>query len=122
MINIPYSDDANKPVNTATGVPGYLMQQDIVQAFAPIMAVRSDTFTIRTYGEVINPNTDIVQGKAWLEAVVQRTPEYIDQKHSDLNSMGDATPVTGLTAGSDNKLFGRRFNIISLRWLSPDEL
>ena len=114
--------------NTALGIPGYLMQQDLVQAFSPVMAARSDTFVIRTYGESVNPATGKVDGSAYGEAVVQRLPEYVDQSDPSLTTaqagytiaVGDATPPVYVNA--NNKTLGRRFKIVSFRWLSPDEI
>jgi len=122
---------------TATGIPGYLMQQDLVQAFAPVMTVRSDTFLVRVYGEVRNPKTHEIEGKAWGEAVLQRTPDYLDQSDAGLTGtnsygtgLGDATPpldqtaspATQLLQSNINKVFGRRFKITSFRWLNENEI
>ncbi len=115
--------DSNlKPWNTAAGIPGYLMQQDLVQAFSPVMAARSDTFVIRTYGESTNPVTHKVEAKAYAEAVVQRVPDYLDLTDSATSALGAATPLASLTSGSINQKFGRRFEIVSFRWLSPRDL
>jgi hypothetical protein len=100
--------------DSTIGAPGYLMQQDLVQAFSPVMTARSDTFLIRTYGEVVNPSTATSAGKAWLEAVVQRLPEYI-------NSTADSAEVYPPT-NTTNQTFGRRFKVISIRWISSNEI
>jgi hypothetical protein len=105
--------DARKG-NTAEGAPPILTQGDLLSALAPVITVRGDTFRIRAYGESLAADGK-VQAKAWCEAVVQRTPEYLDEadepetKPADLDS--DA-----------NKRFGRRFVITSFRWLSPEEV
>jgi len=52
---------------------------------------------------------------AWCEAVVQRTPGYMDPKDA-----AETAPAS-LTVPA-NKAFGRRFNLVSLRWLTPSEL
>lgn len=98
-------------INTATGIPGWIMQQDILQALSPVLSVRSDCFTIRTYGEVVNPTTNETSN-AYLEAVVQRAPEY----------MNPSDPAENTAAHPDNIKFGRRFKIVSLRWLTRNEL
>ena len=108
------SSSGGAPWSSTIGAPGYLMQQDLVQAFSPVMTARSDTFLIRTYGEVVNPSMATSAGKAWLEAVIQRLPEYI-------NSTADAAevyPPTNIT----NQTFGRRFKVISVRWISSNEI
>lgn len=84
-----------------------LTQADILTALAPYLRARSDTFMIRTYGETLNPVTAEVTGKAWLEATVQRFPETVE--------VGDDVEKP---AGA----FGRRFKIISFRWLSPSDI
>ena len=126
--------------NTATGIPGYLMQQDLVQAFSPVLTARSDTFVIRVYGESDKPTTNALTSantysQAWGEAVVQRVPDLFDQTDSALAStaivpgvsyaLGDATPLRnsgGIVMSSANQTFGRRFKIVSFRWLNQNEL
>jgi hypothetical protein len=110
-------DGAGNPLNSTAGMPGYLMQQDIVQAFSPAMTVRSDTFVIRTFGESLNPTTGLSQAKAWAEAVVQRVPEFVD-------STADPDPTTAIASLSStiNQNLGRRFKVIGFRWLSSNEL
>ncbi|MBI5424945.1 MAG: hypothetical protein HZA32_12775 [Opitutae bacterium] len=66
---------------------------------APMLAVRSDTFRIRAYGEATNPlDGSTLEGTAYCEAIVQRTTE---------------TAPAGL---------GRRFVITYFRWLGPDDI
>ena len=122
------------PSNTAVGMPGDLMQQDLVQAFAPVMTARSDTFVVRCYGETDSPKALDAYGnpkpvaRVWGEAVVQRLPEYLDQtdtKLASINSpalqaLGDGTPVTNV--GSVNAALGRRFKVVSFRWLNESDL
>lgn len=115
-------DGAGTTWNTALGIPGYLMQQDLVQAFSPVMAARSDTFVIRTYGETINPATGTTTSKAYCEAVVQRLPDFVDQTDSATATLGNATPLTSLSAGSINSTFGRRFKVVQFRWLTENDL
>jgi hypothetical protein len=132
------------PNNTLVGIPGWLMQQDIVQCFSPVMTVRSDTFVVRCYGEADNQRTGATEGRAWCEAVIQRYPDYIDQSDTHLstalspatNAAGDGTPVydwaaynRNLQTGSLNQVvdsinlnFGRRFKIVSFRWLNESDL
>ncbi|MBC2603192.1 hypothetical protein, partial [Puniceicoccus vermicola] len=44
-------------MSQAAGFPGYLQQGDILQALSPYMTVRSDTFTVRVYGDRVSPVT-----------------------------------------------------------------
>lgn len=107
-------DGAGAVWNTAIGAPGYLMQQDLVQAFSPSMTARSDTFVVRTYGEVRNLANGRLEGRAWGEAVVQRTPDYVEPS-------GDSAEVFPPT-NANNAVFGRRFRVVSFRWLNENEI
>ena len=91
--------------------PGNLLQSDLLQALGSAIATRSDTFTLRCYGEASQDNGKV--GSAWLEAVVQRVPDYVD-----------ATNPPEATSGLNgvNAVLGRRFKVISLRTLSADEI
>ncbi|MDF3059612.1 MAG: hypothetical protein K0R17_3827 [Rariglobus sp.] len=105
-----------KPVATAlaadhSGLSSLtLTQADLLTATAPYLRTRSDTFTVRTYGEVINPLTSAVEGKAWAEATVQRYPETVSATDSVLQP------------GAAGNVFGRRFKIISFRWLTSTDI
>lgn len=107
-------DASGSPWNTALGVPGYLMQQDIVQTIAPAIAARSDTFVVRTYGENRNPRTGKIEGKAWGEAVVQRLPDLVDGSQ--------ASETAAASLNSTNQTLGRRFKVVSFRWLNENEV
>ena len=110
----PYYGDVDYRASTRiAGFPGYLLQGDVLSALGPTLTARSDTFTIRTYGDVTNPVTNTVEGRAWCEAVVQRLPDYLDP----------ATPAADIPAdGTPNATFGRRYHIVSFRWLSPSDI
>lgn len=104
--------------SVAYGTPGWVRQADIIRPIAPVLSARDDTFTVRAYGEVRHELTGEVTARKWCEAVVQRTADYVD---------ADADEATiapsNLTLTSElNKRFGRRFSIISFRWLSADEV
>lgn len=106
--------DATQPsASRAAFAPGYLTQADLLTALGPSLTARSDTFRIRTYGDTLNPSTGSVEGRAWCEAIVQRLPDYVD---SSVNAW--AKPVAGSAADT----FGRRFKIVTFRWLSSDEI
>ncbi len=97
----------------SAGFPGQLLQGDILQALAPCMTVRSDTFTIRAYGESINPSTGEVGAKAWCEATVQRLPDPI---------LGSGSQPYLSELAQPGSPFGRQFRITSFRWLNPNEI
>lgn len=82
-----------------------LTQGDLMSALAPYLRTRSDTFIVRAYGATTNPATGKTEATAWLEAKVQRLP-------TPLNAGDDPIRPAG----------GRRFTIVSLRWLTSSEL
>ncbi|MCW1923122.1 hypothetical protein OKA05_11210 [Luteolibacter arcticus] len=96
--------------NTADGAPGVINQADLLTPLAPQLVVRGDTFRIRTYGEAADDRGSKV--RAWAEATVQRVPDFIDP-----TDKATATPTSVV-----NQSFGRRFELVSFRWLKPGEL
>jgi hypothetical protein len=97
----------------AYGIPGVVKQADLLTPIAPILSARSDTFRIRAYGEKTTPG-GAVQARAWCEAVVERLPEFVDERNRADESFSRLVPA--------NQRFGRRFRVISFRWLSPQEV
>jgi hypothetical protein len=122
-----YPDNGVMPEGDSSGLspymaaPGWLSQADVLQAIAPALASRSDTFIIRAYGELVDPvNSPAapaepqVKARAWCEAVVQRLPGYMDDSQRP--------SLRGASLNSENQTFGRRFRIVSFRWLSPNDI
>jgi type II secretory pathway pseudopilin PulG len=107
------SDQLLKPASTGYGTPGYITQGDILQVIGSGLVARSDTFTVRSYGESKDVNGKVL-ARAWCEAVVQRTPEPVVP--DDITGMNPKDPQENQTD------FGRRFRIVSFRWLSADEV
>jgi len=101
----------------AYGFPGWVRQADILRSLAPILSVRDDTFVIRSYGETLDPLTGKETSRAWCEAVVQRKADYVDP--ADASTV---MPSSATLSSSANANFGRRFEIISFRWLAPEEI
>ena len=110
--NYPVGDNISPP-HTGVGTPGYLTQADMLNSIGPRLAVRSDTFIIRGYGEVKDAGGKVM-ARAWCEAVVQRMPEWVDSSQAPETGISELTPVNGR--------FGRRFAIVSFRNISPAEL
>jgi hypothetical protein len=111
-------DAAGNPIEFSSQ---YLTQADILTALAPVLFPRSDTFVIRAYGEALNPVTSttaapVVEGRAWCEAIVQRVPEYFDP------AADDATVAPGDLTSDLNKTLGRRFKVVSFRWLTRSDI
>lgn len=81
--------------------PGFLTQADIMTAIGPMLSPRSDTFRIRARGESFSEFGGRLSS-ATLEAILQRTPTAL-------------TPVAN--GGTD-----RQFKVLSIRWLSEEEI
>jgi hypothetical protein len=89
-------------------------QADVLRHFAEQLTPRGDTFVIRTYGDSIDANGNVM-ARAWCEAVVQRIPDYLDG--TDANHLMEAR-----LQSESNKLFGRTFQVVSFRWLNASEI
>jgi hypothetical protein len=96
----------------SAGIPGYLMQSDLLAAFANELTPRGDTFRIRGYGAATDAS-GLVTAEAWCEAIVQRMPEYLDPADAAETEHAKLT-------GNVNRTFGRRFQLISFQWLPRD--
>jgi hypothetical protein len=92
------------------GMPGWTRQADILRPLAPILSARDDTFTLRAYGDARDRQGRVI-ARAVCAAVVQRTREFVDPGDTADLTTGPSLPV--------NQRFGRRFKIVSFRWLSP---
>ncbi len=107
------SRDNIVPNDTAVGTPGYLTQADVLKPLAPVITPRSDTFIIRSYGDSRDAAGTVV-ARAWAEAVVQRVPDFIDPDDARHTAVDELGPV--------NQRFGRRFRMVSFRYLPQAEL
>ena len=120
---------------------------DVLNSIGPNLTARSDTFVIRAYGEAFDNNGQSI-GKAWVEVVAQRSTDYIALANEEpniraqfyrnninnSNSDYETKPTTDhykRNTSADttknqlinlNRILGRRFNTISLRWLNPQEI
>ncbi len=118
------------------GIPGYVIQSDLLKPIANTLQVRDDTFRIRAYGETLNAKGEVI-ARAWCEAILQRNTEYVDPTNDpyepafifegnpltdshDPGWDGEFTPNSNLTP--TNRRFGRKFEMKSFRWLSSDEV
>ncbi|MGE9291815.1 MAG: hypothetical protein ACQKBT_12525 [Puniceicoccales bacterium] len=99
--------------------PQFLTQADILSTIGSSLSARSDTFLIRSYGDTVNPVTGEIVARAWCEAVVQRVVEPVLRASSDPSSPDYNEPAPRTTDGSG---WGRRYEIVSLRWLNPQEI
>ncbi|MEO5917702.1 MAG: hypothetical protein ABIS50_25955 [Luteolibacter sp.] len=106
----PFPEAEQGPMSQ--GIPGIVKQADILTPIAPILSARSDSFLVRAYGEKTDATGKVI-ARAWCEAVVQRSATFIDS--------ADAPEKTYTTISTLNKTFGRRFEIVSFRWLNASE-
>lgn len=95
------------------GIPGWTRQADVLRPLAPILSARDDTFTIRAYGDS-RDSANVIKAKVVCEVVVRRTREYCDPT--------EAADISAPVSSPLNKTFGRRFEIVSFRWLSTSEI
>ena len=99
--------------STSFGIPGIVKQADLLTPIAPVLSARSDSFIIRAYGESVDA-AGKVTARAWCEAVVERDRNFIDR--------ADKATTLPTALNSVNTKFGRRYEIISFRWLSSSEV
>lgn len=107
------------------GSPAALTQADLLAVIGPALTTRSDTFVIRCYGDVTtNPGSTTAQAGVWIEAVVQRSPEFCDDSQPPETEVSDPanSEMPNPALKMVNRLLGRRFQVVSFRYLSPNEL
>lgn len=90
--------------------PGFVTQGDLLAMLGPALTPRGDTFLVRSYGDAVDRNGRVL-ARAWLEAVVQRVVEPV----TPAGSSGEAR-----FQPSDK--FGRKFKVVNIRWLNPEEV
>lgn len=110
--NTQFPEAMDGPV--AYGSAAYVDQADVLRNLPAQLAPRGDTFVIRTYGDALDANGN-VEARAWCEAVVQRLPEYVDPVDEPEVRQADLRSESNLN-------FGRKFTVVSFRWLNPSEI
>ena len=108
----PFPEAEEGPISF--GAPGIIKQADILTPIAPVRTVRSDSFIVRAYGESVDKSGRVL-ARAWCEALVERTPEYIDSRDEP-----DTIPAN--LKNEVNEKLGRRYQVASFRWLKPEEV
>lgn len=101
-------------MSRSAGIPGYVMQSDVLGPLANQMAPRGDSFRLRGYGASRDASGRVL-AEARCEAVVQRVAGWMDDRDAA------ETPRADL-AHDLNRRFGRRFEVVSFRWLGRDEI
>ncbi|MFK7852416.1 MAG: hypothetical protein AB8D78_15685 [Akkermansiaceae bacterium] len=110
---VEYEFAAAAEGSSAYGAPGWIRQADVLRPLAPIISARDDTFTIRAYGDALDATGNVV-AEAWCEAVVKRTREYCDTSDSADSAEPPVSP--------SNIKFGRKYEIVTFRWLNANEV
>ena len=96
------------------GATGYISQADLLNVLGNAPTVRSDTFTIRAYGEARDKRGKIL-ATAYCQATIQRSLEWTT------GSYAPEETTQALTL-RENAQFGRKFKITSFHWLNPSEI
>jgi len=108
-----FKDAAAGYIN-AYGLPGWTRQADVLRPIAPVLSARDDTFIIRAYGDARDASGKFITARASCEAIVRRTRDYVDPS--------DAPDITILPKSAANQTFGRRYQLVSFRWLADAEI
>lgn len=95
------------------GLPGWTRQADLLRPLAPILSARDDSFTIRSYGDARDSAGRVI-ARAYCEAVVRRTREFLDS--------ADLAETLNQPVRPINRAMGRRYQIVSFRWLNSNEI
>lgn len=114
------------------GAPATITQADILESIGHFLSNRSDTFTVRAYGDARDSQGNVI-ARAYCEATIQRFPAYVNPADGaevpphiwQLSGLGDV-PHSGSWRPNPqlsplSATYGRRFRITSFRWLdTPD--
>ncbi|GEM_PF-2203071 len=92
------------------GAPGFLTQADVLSRIGAVLRARSDTFVIRATGQLSGG-----QARAYCEVIVQRDHSFVDDVDVPITELPDL--VSGI-----NQQFGRRYRIVSFRWLGEEDI
>ncbi|WP_308986543.1 hypothetical protein [Thalassobacterium sedimentorum] len=101
----------------AMGAASHINQADVLQGIGSFIQVRSDTFRVRAYGDSRDPLTGQVHAQAWCEMLVQRVPEPVYPNGND--------PVLDSEYWEPDPTkpnFGRRFKVLSIRFLDEESV
>jgi hypothetical protein len=121
--NFGYANVTAALGDTEEGANSFLSQGDLLEALGASLTVRSDTFVVRAYGDTKDAKGKII-AKAVCEAVLQRVAPFVDSTDAPDKvqaALGDQARAVGSLTEA-NRRFGRRFEVVSMRWLSPEEI
>jgi hypothetical protein len=101
---------AGEPGQLMSHSPGFVTQGDLLSMIGSALVARGDTFLIRTYGDTMLPGQSSPVSRAWLEAIVQRIPDPVLPDPLIPTEPAPASP------------YGRKFKILHIRWLLPEDV
>ena len=104
------------------GLPGWTRQADILRPLAPILSARDDTFVIRAYGDARDASGTIVKARAVCEVTVRRSRNFVNPVNDSAFSTLSESGGTLAPKSAENERFGRRFEVVSFRWLAPEDV
>lgn len=119
FIGAPEASSTSQNATRFAACSKHLTQADLLSLIGPALTVRGDAFVVRTYGEARNPVTGDIAARAWCEAVLQRLPDYVDDSMTPETDLATA-PNNAVT--QTNRTFGRRYKMVSFRWLTPSDI
>ena len=125
MATHPQASPTTNRNHMLRAAPTSLTQADILAAVGSSLATRSDTFVIRCYGDAADPlDPTRTVASCWIEAVVQRVPEFCDPRQPPETEVGSPTDgqLHNPLLDPVNRTLGRRFIILSSRTLNPNDL
>jgi hypothetical protein len=122
---------ANSSTRLMEGAAGYIEQGDLLEPLAGSLCARGDTFRIRATGCAYDKNGKLLL-RVTCEAIVVRSPEYVVPASFDTPggmasgnsalvppSVGNGSQLVANPAMNPlNRKFGRRFEILSHKWLT----
>lgn len=91
-----------------------LTQAEVLESIGHKLTTRSDSFIIHAHGQTTHPFSSKTKAQASCQALVQRLPEYLDAtENSPEDTQDNLSPL--------NQRFGRRFKILSFKWINTEQ-
>jgi type II secretory pathway pseudopilin PulG len=121
----------NASTHLMEGAAGYIEQADLLEPLGGALCARGDTFRIRATGASYDKSGKLLS-RVTCEAIVVRSPDYliadaIDQAGSPTTGNSALIPPT-IESGAQrvpnpalnpiNQKFGRRFEVLNIKWLT----
>jgi Tfp pilus assembly protein PilV len=121
IANTPGTYTQHNPIARGAYMPGHLTQGDLLTKIGPLLTVRGDSYTIRSYGDSRDPSGNIT-AHARCEVVIQRVPDFVETVSPSGTVQQPQLEALDPELSAVNKKFGRKFNIVSFRWLADAEI